>query len=169
MTITFPGISARTAARALRTKEGIMKRFFGKLAINFQRFMQGRYGVDRLHRILSWVYLAILILSLFLTRDVDIRIYYAVLLAGLAVLIFAFFRVFSKNIEKRRKENEKWLAFENKIKKRFRILRDRWKFRKTHVFKKCPKCKAVLRLKRIKGTHTVACPHCNETFKIKNF
>lgn len=130
--------------------------------------MQGRYGVDRLHRVLSWVYFAILIVSIFIARSVDIKIYYTVLLAGLAVLIFSFYRVFSKNIEKRRKENEKWLAFENKIKKRFRIQRDRWKFRKTHVFKKCPKCKAVLRLKRIKGTHSVTCPHCNETFKIKN-
>lgn len=130
--------------------------------------MQGRYGADRLHRVLSWVYLAILIVSIFIARSVDIKIYYAVLLLGLAVLVFSFYRVFSKNIEKRRKENERWLTFENKIKKRFRILRDRWKFRKTHVFKKCPKCKAVLRLKRIKGTHSVTCPHCNETFKIKN-
>ncbi|MCH5316877.1 MAG: hypothetical protein J1E05_02765 [Eubacterium sp.] len=146
-----------------------MKRFFNNLAVSFQRFMQGRYGVDRLHRVLTWVYFAILIVSIFLSRSVDIKIYYAVMLAGLAVLIFAFFRVFSKNIEKRKKENERWLAFENKIKKRFRILRDRWKFRKTHVFKKCPKCKAVLRLKRIKGIHTVTCPHCKEAFKIRNF
>ena len=146
-----------------------MKKFLNRLALNFQRFMQGRYGTDRLHRVLSWVYLAILIISIFIARSADIKVYYAVLLLGLAVLVFSFFRVFSKNIEKRRKENERWLAFENRIKKRFRILRDRWKFRKTHVFKKCPKCKAVLRLKRIKGTHTVTCPHCNETFKIKNF
>ena len=145
-----------------------MKKFLNNLALNFQRFMQGRYGADRLHRVLSWVYLAILIVSIFIARSVDIKIYYAVLLLGLAVLVFSFYRVFSKNIEKRRKENERWLTFENKIKKRFRILRDRWKFRKTHVFKKCPKCKAVLRLKRIKGTHNVTCPHCNETFKIKN-
>lgn len=145
-----------------------MKRFFNNLALNFQRFMQGRYGADRLHRVLTWVYLAILIVSIFIARTADIKIYYAVLLLGLAVLVFSFYRVFSKNIEKRRKENERWLSFENKVKKRFRILRDRWKFRKTHVFKKCPKCKAVLRLKRIKGTHNVTCPHCNETFKIKN-
>ena len=146
-----------------------MKNFLNRLVLNFQRFMQGRYGTDRLHRVLSWIYLAILIFSILISRSTDIRIYYAVLLLGLAVLVFAFFRVFSKNIEKRRKENEKWLSFENKIKKRFRILRDRWKFRKTHVFKKCPKCKAVLRLKRIKGTHSVTCPHCNECFKIRNF
>ena len=146
-----------------------MKNFLNGLAMKFQRFMQGRYGADRLHRVLSWVYLAILVISLLISRSVDIKIYYAVFLLGLAVLIFSFFRVFSKNIEKRRKENESWLAFENKIKKCFRILRDRWKFRKTHVFKKCPKCKAVLRLKRIKGVHTVTCPHCNESFKIRNF
>ena len=146
-----------------------MKKFLNNLALNFQRFMQGRYGADRLHRVLTWVCLAILIVSIFIARTADIKIYYAVLLLGLAVLVFSFYRVFSKNIEKRRKENERWLSFENKVKKHFRILRDRWKFRKTHVFKKCPKCKAVLRLKRIKGTHSVTCPHCNENFKIRNF
>ena len=131
--------------------------------------MRGRYGIDRLHRMLLWVYFAILIISVFISRNADIKIRYAFLFMELALLVFLFFRVFSKNIEKRSKENERWLAVENKIKKQFRILRDRWKFRKTHVFKKCPKCKAVLRLKRIKGTHSVTCPHCNEKFKIRNF
>lgn len=131
--------------------------------------MRGRYGIDRLHRMLLWVYFAILIISVFISRNADIKIRYAFLFMELALLVFLFFRVFSKNIEKRRKENERWLSVENKIKKQFRILRDRWKFRKTHVFKKCPKCKAVLRLKRIKGTHSVTCPHCNENFKIRNF
>ncbi|MFR2916862.1 MAG: hypothetical protein ACLTKQ_08005 [Acutalibacteraceae bacterium] len=45
-------------------------------------------------------------------------------------------------------------------------MRDKWAFRKTHVFKKCPGCKAVLRLPRKKGKHTVNCPHCHKNFTV---
>ena len=144
-----------------------MKKFFNNLAIKFQRFMYGRYGFDRLYRGLLLIYLAVIILALILGKTIDTRIYSALSIAGLAIVIFAFFRVFSKSIEKRRRENEKWLVFENAVNKHFRLLRDRWKFRKTHVFRRCPKCKAVLRLKRIKGSHKVSCPHCKEDFKVK--
>lgn len=144
-----------------------MKKFFNNLAIKFQRFMYGRYGFDRLYRGLLLIYFAVIILALILGRAVNTRIYSVLSIISLAIVIFAFFRVLSKNIEKRRKENEKWLVFENGVNKRFRLLKDIWKFRKTHVFRKCPKCKAVLRLKRIKGSHNVCCPHCKENFKIR--
>ena len=145
-----------------------MKNFFEKAALKFQRFMQGRYGADRLYRVLSWCYLIIILASAIVSRHAQKWIYYTMLALGLAVFVYSFYRVFSKNIEKRRAENEKWLTFENGFKKRFRLLRDRWKFRKTHIFRKCPKCKSVLRLKRIKGTHTVECPHCKNTFKVRS-
>ncbi|MDE6123963.1 MAG: hypothetical protein K2G22_01865 [Eubacterium sp.] len=144
-----------------------MKKFLSNAAIKFQRFMYGRYGIDQLYRGLLWIYFTILIISAILGRAVDYRIYTILSVAGLAIVVFAFFRVFSKNLEKRRKENAKWLVFENKVKKHFRLFRDRWKFRSTHIFRKCPKCKAVLRLKKIKGSHNVTCPHCKENFKIK--
>lgn len=144
-----------------------MKKFLSNAAIKFQRFMYGRYGIDQLYRGLLWIYFAILIISAILGRAVDYRIYTILSVAGLAIVVFAFFRVFSKNIQKRRSENAKWLVFENMVKKQFRLLRDRWKFRKTHIFRKCPKCKAILRLKKIKGSHNVTCPHCRENFKIK--
>jgi DNA-directed RNA polymerase subunit RPC12/RpoP len=77
------------------------------------------------------------------------------------------FRAFSKNVAKRRIENNKYLKIANKVKGYFKLLSNRWKFRKTHVFKKCPKCKSVLRLKKKKGKHTVVCPHCNTKFQVK--
>ena len=134
-----------------------------------QQFMTGRYGIDQLYRALLWFYLAVMLIGAILARTVDIRIYTAVMLLSLLIIIYAFFRVFSKNIEKRRKENAKWMSFTGKIKKRFRIFKDRWKFRKTHIFRKCPQCKAVLRLKKIKGSHNVTCPHCRKQFKIRVF
>lgn len=144
-----------------------MKKIFYNLGNKFQKFMYGRYGIDRLYNVLLWSYLLVLIIALIIGKVTDSRIYTIISSAGLILIIFAFYRVFSKNIEKRRTENSKWLLLENKIKKNFRLISQKWKFRKTHIFRKCPKCKAVLRLKKIKGCHNVSCPHCHEKFKIK--
>ncbi len=144
-----------------------MKNFLNNLALKFQRFMVGRYGPDPLYKGLLWIYLGSLLITAIIGRFTERWVYYLLSLLSLGILIFAMCRVFSKNIEKRRAENAKWLKFENSVKKKFRLLQDKWKFRKTHIFRKCPKCKAVLRLKRKKGTHNVVCPHCKESFKIK--
>ena len=40
-------------------------------------------------------------------------------------------------------------------------------FSKEHCYKKCSKCKTVLRLPKQKGEHTVQCPKCRESFKVK--
>ena len=84
---------------------------------------------------------------------------------GWVVIIYAFYRFFSKNIEKRRAENAKWLKMTGGIRKKFKLLGNRIKFRKTHVFRTCPGCKAVLRMKKEKGKHEVTCPHCGTKFK----
>lgn len=144
-----------------------MKKFFENLAIKFQRFMYGRYGADSLYKALIWFYLADVIIAVILGRAVDRTFYVIFSFIGLAIIIFAFFRIFSKNIEQRRKENMKWLKFCESIKKKSDLIKNRWKFRKTHVFRKCPNCKAVLRMKKVKGKHSVTCPHCNTKFNFK--
>ncbi len=80
-----------------------MKNFFSKLGLKLQRFMYGRYGTDQLYRTLIWAYFAIMMLGLILGRAIDIKIYTIISILGFALIAFAFFRVFSKNIEKRRK------------------------------------------------------------------
>lgn len=144
-----------------------MKKFFNDLGVKFQRFMYGRYGIDELYRGLFWIYLLTILVGVILGSTIDRRISSTVSILGLGIIIFAFYRVFSKNYEKRRMENQKWLVFENKLKKEFRLIKDRWKFRKTHIFRKCPNCKAVLRLKKQKGKHNVKCPHCKTNFEVK--
>lgn len=146
-----------------------MKKFFENSAFKLQRFMYGRYGIDQLYKALFCIYLIIMLLGIILGRTVDMKIYSVVSVIDLAIIVYTFYRVFSKKIDKRRKENEKWLSLINSIKKRFRISKDRWKFRKTHIFRKCPCCKSVLRLKKIKGSHNVSCPNCKNNFKIKVF
>lgn len=144
-----------------------MKKFFTDLAVKFQRFMYGRYGIDQLYRALLWFYLAAIILSMILGRAVDGMFYIIFSAVAWGLFIFAFLRVFSKKTENRRKENENWLKFAGIFKKKFKDLGNRWKFRKTHVFRTCPQCKAVLRMKRVKGKHAVVCPHCSKKFEFR--
>ncbi len=144
-----------------------MKKFFTDLAVKFQRFMYGRYGIDQLYRALLWFYLAAIILAMILGRAVDGIFYIIFSAAAWGLFIFAFLRVFSKKTENRRKENENWLKFAGIFKKKFKDLGNRWKFRKTHVFRTCPQCKAVLRMKRVKGKHAVVCPHCSKKFEFR--
>jgi len=85
-----------------------------------------------------------------------------------AAIVFLFFRFFSKNIYARSKENGRFMSFWNKVKAFFRLQKGKIKDRKTHVYKKCTKCKAVIRLPRKKGKHTVVCPKCSERFDVNN-
>jgi uncharacterized paraquat-inducible protein A len=144
-----------------------MKKFFTDLAVKFQRFMYGRYGIDQLYRALLWFYLAAIILAMILGRAVDGIFYIIFSAVAWGLFIFAFLRVFSKKTENRIKENENWLKFAGIFKKKFKDLGNRWKFRKTHVFRTCPQCKAVLRMKRVKGKHAVVCPHCSKKFEFR--
>lgn len=126
----------------------------------FEQFMRGRYGTDKFSRVLIY---ASLILMLFNSFIHTLALY----LLQLFLLGYAFFRMFSRNIEKRLRENRKFEAVWRKIIAILKNCKTRWKDRKTHVYTKCPGCKATLRLPRKKGHHTVRCPRCNQTFKFK--
>lgn len=125
------------------------------------RFMYGRYGNDELQLFLSVIFYIIFILSLF------IRSYIMVILMT-AVMALIFFRSLSKNITARQKENNAYLKLITPVKNFFKLQRNKIKDRKTHIFRKCPKCKTVLRLPRTgKGVHSVKCPKCGEHFEVK--
>lgn len=68
------------------------------------RFMQGRNGMDELARMQSWLVLILLLVGMF-TR---ISIFSFV---ALILMIYMYFRVFSRNTSKRYEENQKYLNF----------------------------------------------------------
>ncbi len=127
--------------------------------------MYGRYGTDTLNKVYLGIYVAVVLIysvvSLFITDPKISAILTACyLLLTLLLIVLIFFRMFSRNVAKRRRENETFCGF-------FRLLRNRFRDRKTHVYRKCPKCRAVLRLPKAKGKHTVVCPRCKERFRVK--
>ncbi|MCD8129371.1 MAG: hypothetical protein LUD54_07340, partial [Oscillospiraceae bacterium] len=113
---------------------------------------------DQLSRFLTYVALALIVLNLFVGSTV-------LWLLGLAALVWAYFRMFSKNVARRREENGKYLQLQYKLTQRFRDWRDRQKQRRDYVFFRCPSCKAMLRVPRGKGRIRVTCRKCGNAFE----
>ncbi len=142
-----------------------MKNFLSNLGYKIQRFMIGRYGADQLWRALMIFYLLAIVITNIVYRFSKIA-YYSLSVLSLAIIIFAVFRVFSKNIEARRKENQEWLKITGGIRQKFIFAKERNKQKKTHKFVKCKQCKKVLRLPKNKGKLNVSCPHCKNQFVV---
>ena len=134
------------------------------------RLLYGRYGTDELYNALFLFEIILLFVSSILAilgRNLPILSVISTFLyiLSLALLIWAMFRVFSRNIEKRRRENLVWLRIKSTFskKKKPSLPLDT----PTHVFRACPKCRAVLRLPRQTGKHTARCPRCGASFGVK--
>ena len=124
----------------------------------FYRFMAGRYGGDQFSRFLNAVSLILLILYVFLKSPV-------LWILAVAVLVYSYVRVFSKNLEKRRRENGRYLQLKYKVTNGFKNWWERQKQRKDYCFFRCPSCKAMLRVPRGKGKIRVTCRKCGNAFE----
>ena len=123
---------------------------FRNFMYKMSRFMQGRYGMDMLNRILIGVALFFMILSWFRY----LRFMYFV---AFAVLIYVYFRMFSRNIEKRYKENQVVVQTVSLFKAKFAN-------RKTHKVFRCPNCSQQIRVPKNKGRISIKCPKCRIEF-----
>ncbi len=126
----------------------------------FMRFMQGRYGVygpDLLNRFLLGAALALMVFSLF----VRWRVAYWI---AFAFLIYAYFRMFSKNYTKRYAENQAFIKHTAKLRGFIGTQKNMMRQRKTHHIYKCPDCGQKIRIPRGKGKIAVRCPKCNTEF-----
>ena len=132
-----------------------MREFMRKLQNGFIRFMTGRYGMDALSKTLYGAGFIFLLLSLI----ARLRILNTL---ALLMLLWAIFRMYSRNIPKRYAENEKFLAMTKKPRAYLRLLRMRWQYRKTHRVFRC-ECGQIVRIPRGKGKVEVRCPKCGRT------
>ena len=131
------------------------------------RFMYGRYGVDTFY---WWIFGASILCSILCRVFGGFGLFIPETifrLLSFVGLVYAMFRFLSKNKYKRMAENRAFCQLLTKAKKKFDLIRNMIRDRKTHMYKKCPKCKAVLRLPKSKGKHTVRCPKCDNRFDVK--
>ena len=123
--------------------------FMRKLRAGFQRFMQGRYGSDKLNMTILWVGVGAMVLSMILPFPL-VRL--TLCLLSYVLMFWAIFRALSRNTYKRYQENRRYLRFLERI-------RDR-----EHKHFDCPRCKQPVRVPRGKGKIAITCPKCREKF-----
>ena len=123
----------------------------------FQRFMMGRYGVDAFGKFLLGTVVVLWVVNLFANS----KFLYS---WALLLMIYAYYRMFSRNAAKRYQENVKYLQIKNKVVARFKSEKSQLKQRKTHHIYRCPTCKQKIRIPRGKGRICITCPKCKTEF-----
>jgi len=117
--------------------------------------MIGRYGPDHLS-------IALIILAFILSLLNAILWHTPLLYLSYFVFILALFRVLSRNITRRRAENDKfiryWWPIKTKIKKIIQKIKDKRKYK----YYTCPTCKSKMRVPKGKGKIRITCPVCWE-------
>ena len=137
-----------------------MSNFFYKMRCGMERFMYGRNGTDQLNIALLVLYVALCLLQwivvMLLPYPLVSGIFSGLLFATVLVL---FFRIFSRNLEKRRRENARFLNWYQPRQHAFSA----WRFRmqdRDHKYFKCRACGARCRVPRGKGRIEITCPRC---------
>ena len=126
-----------------------LRNFGYKLRTGLRRFMDGRYGTDKLNMAILCAGLVCSLLASILPGALLRLAFTAV---SYVFMFVAIFRTLSRNIYKRYEENRKFLLF-------FQKLKD-----KDHRYYNCPRCHQQVRVPKGKGKISITCPKCREKF-----
>ena len=145
--------------------------FWQKIKQSIRTMMAGRNGADHLSMALLWTGLVCYLIG-GIVGSIQVSALFPLLgmlinLLGFACYVFSLFRVFSRNVAKRRAENRRYVTMMEKRKTQRRQAKVRFQNRKTYKYFKCPGCKAWLRLSRGKGVVTITCSRCHTSFTQK--
>ena len=83
---------------------------------------------------------------------------------GAALLIFCYYRTFSRNISKRTEENYKFYTLKDRVDNKFKGWKEQWANRKVYHYYRCPQCRQKLRVPRGRGRIQISCPRCGTQF-----
>ena len=118
--------------------------------------MSGRYGFDQLNGFFCILSLILVVLGAWLSGF----LYWL----GLALLLWCYYRIFSRNIQKRYAENMKYLSLQNQAKDWLARQKLRFDQRKVYRYFKCPHCRQSIRVPRGRGRISITCPKCGTSF-----
>ncbi len=136
-----------------------------------QNWMTGRNGVDDCARWFMGIAIIFLVISLIFNFFND-TVASALSWLAMISIIYAYFRMMSRNIAKRQAENRSWVKKTSKItipiRRKMALLREWRMYHKTHHIYVCKNCGQSLRVPKGKGKVKVTCPKCKTTFTTKS-
>ena len=144
-----------------------MRSFFYKLSSAMARFMYGRNGTDQLNWAILVMYLVLWVIRI-LVSALDVTV--AAMIIDVIMFLLAvvlLWRTFSKNLAKRRAENQRFVNWWWPIKNRFAAAKAR-KADKAHKYFTCKNCKTICRVPAGKGKIVITCPKCGHKIEGKS-
>ena len=132
-----------------------------KIKDKFRQFMVGRYGQDQLGRFITSLALVLLIINLFVKKA-------SLPTVALVLIIYSYYRIFSRDINARYRENQKFLCSVEPLRRKVFTSKTRYDNRKTYKYIKCPSCKLKMKVPRGKGKIRVTCKSCGNKFIINS-
>lgn len=126
-----------------------MKNWLWRLRAGFSRFMEGRYGTDKLTIAILTTGLLVCVVSMFIPVP---GVKLALAFGSYVFTGWAIFRTLSRNTYKRYQENRRYLNFLQRLKDR------------QHRYYTCPGCRQTVRVPRGKGKISIKCPKCGAKF-----
>ena len=140
--------------------------FFQRLRNGLSRFMYGRNGADQLGLCIIWTAIVLDLISMLVKKNGIISSIIG--LVTTVMVLWALFRVFSRNLEKRRAENAAflqkiWWPIKRKLNSGKQQRMD-----KEHKYFTCPNCKTVCRVPAGKGKIVITCPKCRHEIREKS-
>lgn len=127
-----------------------------------EQFMRGRYGVDKLNRFLVWAGIVVLIFFQLILNARELGF-----ILTMAMLAICYFRMFSRNLQARYKENDAFLKVYNPIARKLRVKWKQLKDIRSYKYFTCPGCGQSLRIPRGKGNVSIRCSKCHHEFQGK--
>ncbi len=121
------------------------------------RFLYGRNGTDQLG-------VASLGAAVLLSLLSNIRGLTLLFVPSFLLLAYAVFRIISRNVTARRRENAAFIRAFGGIPRFLRRFSERLRGMRVYKYYKCPGCKKSLRVPRGKGKVKVRCPQCGNEF-----
>ncbi|MEG0072013.1 MAG: hypothetical protein RSC47_02130 [Raoultibacter sp.] len=142
---------------------------FQKLGRKLQTFMIGRNGVDNLGRFFLVIAFILLLAGMFVQDNLVRQI---ITVLSFACIVYCYYRMLSRKIANRYKENCAYMRVQNRVLRPFRGLIahfKEWKtYHKTHKIYRCKQCGQSLRVPKGKGKIKVICPKCKTSFIAKS-
>ena len=134
--------------------------FPNRIRYALDRFMQGRNGYDNLGFSALMTALLLQLIDMFLGTGL-------LSLTGMVLYGYCIFRMLSRNVAKRRVENQRFVTATQGFSTKAKQYVQRLKNMRTYKYFSCPQCKAPLRLKRGCGERSITCPKCSHQFQQK--
>ena len=144
-----------------------MRSFFYKLSSAMARFMYGRNGTDQLNWAILVMYLVLWVIRI-LVSALDVTV--AAMIIDVIMFLLAvvlLWRTFSRNLAKRRAENQRFINWWWPIKNRFAAAKAR-KADKAHKYFTCKNCKTICRVPAGRGKIVITCPKCGHKIEGKS-